>query len=406
MFAVICSEIFYDSIKTAIDSTGEQIIINNIGNDIDLSEEFNRTYNVSEAIKYFILDISSVSDPKSLPSYVRNFRIRQDSTTFIIIAPNCQPGNPIVAELVRIGIYDILSPELPVDMSKDNVKEYKEKYLDPLFKEAIGAAPKRYRDAVRWDKDFIQSEQNKEKPKSVIKKEIIREIKYKPSKTIIESNFLGSVLIAVAGDAVNVGCTHAAIQIAFFLSRHVKNFKVAVAQHNDTQAFQYLSKLGLGKALSEKSFTYKNVDFYYDTPMLEIKKMDFYDYIILDIGLIKSQGKSNEFIKSEYFDMMHWADLPILVCSSKPWEYEEITISLFDDSEMDTCKETRDWKLLFNLTDDDFFDYVKGDLKYTWDVYKMPFSPNLFQQYPELDTVFTELLQPVLPKKDVIEEKK
>lgn len=236
------------------------------------------------------------------------------------------------------------------------------------------------------------------------------------SSTVIADRIIGGVTIAVAGTGNCVGCTHTAFQIANFLARHAKRFKVAVLQLNDKRDFQVLKSYGLDKALNDNSFRYKRVDYYYDTTLYELKLLKHYDYYILDLGRIR-YIENGMMTLSKHYESMLLADLSILVCSSKPWQFNDIATTLFKDDTTTGFIEnrimsdffktpvydysnTKDWRLFFTLADDDFFKEIKPKLSAYWHIFKSVYSPDLFTAYPDLDNILKELIQPVLPKSD------
>lgn len=221
----------------------------------------------------------------------------------------------------------------------------------------------------------------------------------------VEDRILGTVTIAVAGASPKVGCTVTAINLAYFLSRHEKNFRVAVVQLNEKKDFQELCSFGMGDMLSETSFRCKKVDFYFDTPYSEVKKKDDYNYIVLDLGQLKRSEGKNNIVKNSHYDMMHWANQSILVCNSMPWNHEDLTVSLFDQ---DGNPESKEWKLLFNLADNDFFGYLESEIGNQWDMFKCPSCQGIFKTSPEYDYVLSEVVQKALPKrnKEVLNKEK
>jgi len=214
-------------------------------------------------------------------------------------------------------------------------------------------------------------------------------------------------LIAIGGAGSRVGCTHIAIQVAYFLIKQTSNAKVAVLQLNQKSDFQLLKSLSNKKALNENSFRLKKIDFYYDTSFLEIKNSNYYDYCILDIGRLKTD-EDGEIKKSCHYDMMSLADIPILVCNSKPWQYREIALTIFKSNifnmdlnnnykdYIDNYELIKNWRLLFNLSDNSFYNEIYQFLQKYWRVYKSDYNPELFDIKLSEENVFASILESVL----------
>lgn len=391
MFAVLCSQKNFQDIEQMVQTINDDIVFHAIGDDIDAKSELDKISRVS--VSHLIIDVTCLSDKDSLVSAIRNYKIKVSNTKIILIYPNAVPGDAICAALVRMGVYDIIAP---------TVEDGEELILLPSLL-SVYEKPTSYAAAVKWDQDsvIIESDKKEKKPEDISK--LVNKLPYEKKKelgliveketTIIQDRILGAIIICVAGVDKSVGCTHAAIQIASFFAQHKEKFKVALLQMNSSDHFQKLNRILECPPVSDKlqnSFSFKNIDFIYDTSLLEVKQHNEYDYIVVDIGTLKKTLKHQE--------LMINANMSILVCNSKPWQIDQIKEAIFEDYE--DYEKSKKWKLLFSLSDDDFFKYFKQNFKY-WEVYKLGYCPNLFSLNNDTKKEIAEIVHNVLPKKVV-----
>lgn len=185
MYAVLCSTVFWQEIEQAILSKEEQIVFKAIGDDIDVNSEFEKISRTH--IKHLIIDLTSIQDVKSLQNCIGRYRVLNDKTQIIIIAPNVTAPNSLMDALVKMGIYDIYNPQ----SQDENLSDIT---LLPALVEMIDK-PLTYKKAVRWVSDFntkevdnktnnnklrrhkdIQSETRIEEKVQIIEKEVTRDV--------------------------------------------------------------------------------------------------------------------------------------------------------------------------------------------------------------------------------------
>lgn len=99
-------------------------------------------------IQTLILDMDC-TDPSSLIKGVRQYRYMRGNSRIICIAEGKQVGDPTVAALVSLGVYDILAPS-PGDENEDEEEELS---IAPFIKTAL-LKPSSYADAARWHVDL------------------------------------------------------------------------------------------------------------------------------------------------------------------------------------------------------------------------------------------------------------
>jgi cellulose biosynthesis protein BcsQ len=139
MYAALSSKNYWEDIEKAVSLHGGDITYKAIDNDLDVSMELEKLSLL--AIKYLFIDLTAISDIDILPQAVMRYRIKNDSTQFIIIAPNFAPGNEVLSQLVSMGVWDILAPT-------------DEQSLEPLILKVLNER-NLYKHAVKW---YVQGE--------------------------------------------------------------------------------------------------------------------------------------------------------------------------------------------------------------------------------------------------------
>lgn len=375
MFAVLCSPNYLEEIEKSIASLGEQVIYKTVDKNIDFMTELKKIERLG--IKHLIIDLTSITDQDAFIKAIRSFRIINDKAQVLIIAPNYKPGNKLIHHLVSMGIYDIIAPS-------GNLEGIA---LNPHIIQSV-KSPSTYKNAVKWviasdDEESIESktEVKKEKP---VHLEITKE------------KIVGTVVITVAGSQHNVGCTHTAIQLAYFLAKHEGNFKVAFLEAGSKKDLIFLNN-DYPAAAYENSFNYKDIDFYSNNvSLVDLLALNHYNYIVLDIGPLKYLAENNRYIPSTNFDEMFRAHISILVCQSKPWQLPHLLNALKNQNSDFVIPDN--WNIYFTLTDDKTYSELKRLFGPSTKVYNAPYVPELFDNSDKLDSIFSSILDSVLPK--------
>lgn len=142
MYAVLCSTVLWKEIEQTVSSKGEQVIFKAIDDDIDVVSEFEKIRRTP--IKHLIIDLTAIQDIEALQHCIARYRVLNDTTQIIVIAPNITPPDPLMDALVKMGIYDIYNPQA------ENLSDI---ILLPSLIELIDN-PLTYKKAVRWKLDF------------------------------------------------------------------------------------------------------------------------------------------------------------------------------------------------------------------------------------------------------------
>lgn len=375
MYAVMCSPLFYKEIEKVIISKGEQILIKAIDTDIDVVIEFEKLGRIS--VRHLIIDTTAIEDTKKLIQAIRRYRIKNDSTQIIVIAPNTAPPSVLMDSLVKMGIYDILSPK------SENLEDVT---FDTSLIEVL-ENPLTYKKAVRWflDNDIpgelennIHKTVNNKNDREVIERTL----------TITKEKIVGTVIIAVTGTMQRIGTTHTTLSIAEFLKNN--SFKVAVMEYHKSEHFNFIRNNYEDVKDQGEYFKLDNIFYYPYSEQLNVLDVlqQEYNYIILDMG------------KYQECDMTEFrrANERIIVSGVKDWELTDLELILRTGEKSTNIKNS----YYFNFADKETFENIKenmiddtlGQLK----CYQAPMNPNPFTITKECVNLFKDLLKDILPE--------
>lgn len=372
MYAVICSPDSWTEISKTIELAQEEALFKSIDTDIDPMAEFEKISRIS--VKYLIIDITAIQDHKKLITAIRRYRIKNDRTQIIVIAPNCLPGNELIHAMVTMGIYDIIAPK---------IEKLEELQLQDLLKEVI-ENPSTYKKAVKWDinghvvEEYREPSPSKSKNIKIERETIIKE----KTVTITKEKIVGTITIAVTGAMARIGTTHLAIQIAEFLKNSGDN-KVAIIELHNTDSFNSICNAYEDVKKNSEYFSLDNLDFYpynEDLSVLDILEKD-YKYIIYDMGLYK-ECHLTEFKR---------ANKRIIVSGVKDWELTELEdILRFNDTIYKN-------NYYFNFADNNTFETVEENMDQL-KCYQAVYNPNPFIISKETNEFFKTFLKDVIPE--------
>lgn len=360
MFALILTLVRADRVREAIKAHGN-VVFDHAGliDSLGIRNVLQSAARV--AADALILDLDVAPGPDLVPA-VQGYRIARPHTRIIVLAPGREPGDPTVAGLVGLGIYDILSASPDTDWGA-------------LVGQALAGPSATYAQAARWHviPGLAGGEQVKE-------------------KVVIQERPAGAVTIAVIGAAPGLGCTHTALAISAFLVR--RGHKVALVE--DSQRFaldQYLHAVKAAEGNIKGSKRVNGIDIFaylltqdgffsefidpkptgllFDRVLPDLR-LGQYDYIIRDLGYWE-KDRDREALR---------ATLPILVASAARWRIR--------DFEM--VESIGSYRIALIEPPEEMLKWVKGAIPAT---YKLPYAPDPFK-VP--DEPLIALLEPVLPR--------
>lgn len=199
-----------------------------------------------------ILDLDSCPD-KTLIESVKKFRILKSKVRIIILAVNRLPGDKIISELVKLGIYDIVAPKI------ENEQEI---MILPYLTEILNKEPALYSQAARWDtKDYIDSKKSKHLREKVVEKEVVKVIEKEIEKKV---EIVDTSIITVLSGACT-GKTFLTWNLAHcFASRDYKvsvvnldrgySANVFFAVPEEEQALKDISKIEIKEDIFDKAY--------------------------------------------------------------------------------------------------------------------------------------------------------
>ncbi|TYQ16020.1 UNVERIFIED_CONTAM: serine/threonine-protein kinase [Acetivibrio alkalicellulosi] len=195
------------------------------------------------------------------------------------------------------------------------------------------------------------------------------------------NNFLGTVVVSVAGAINRIGTTHTAISLASFLKS--TGFKTALVEMHKSRNFSEIKKSY--KNVKEKSsnyFTLDGIDYYPFNGMINISNIlqEEYKYMVLDMGIF-SKCNMEEFMRSNE---------RIIVSGVKDWEFAGLEEILKSSDKISKNK------YYFTFSDDSMFEFVKSNMP-NLNCYKAPFNPIPFNLSKECSSVFEDMLHDFFP---------
>jgi Mrp family chromosome partitioning ATPase len=129
-------------------------------------------------------------------------------------------------------------------------------------------------------------------------------------------------VIAVAGAAPGLGCTHNALAMAFFFSN--LKYKVALVELGESHDLLVLGSLPNAKQKDENSYKLNGFDVFprkFGEQPIKVESVlkSGYDVAILDLGVLKHGDSPN----NAHYEMNR-ADVSILVASSAMWRWKDL----------------------------------------------------------------------------------
>lgn len=362
MYAVLCSPKYWNDIQQVILNMGEQILFQSIDGSLDISSELNTISRI--AVKHLIIDISTAVDHKRLVQSLMQYKIMNDKTQIIIIAPDCVPGDETIHKLVtQVHVYDVIVP------SSDEQDEFD---LKVKIQECI-SSPGTYKKGVKWVLDAEPVEGKKESAR-VIEKHTETE------RVIIRKQLVGKVVIGLAGTHSRVGTTHIGLALASFLRR--KGFSVAYLQLENSKAVERFIKTYDDHLIKDSFYSLKGVDYYLyeDDFNINVPYRRNYDFFVLDTGVYSQE---NPFI-----DEYERANVKGIVTTAREWEIAHLE-KFFGNEDRDQ------YDYLINFADKNLFEYIVGNMNAgptKYKTFKMEMESDLVNGIG-LDNVFEDWLK-------------
>lgn len=379
LIAVIGGNILCSKIISAVNKAGQVVYEKNVNGAEECIEAFTEVKRINCSL--LVVDLTCAHTETVLQE-LKAYRLLKSQTRIIVVAPGFYPGNAVMRQIFSLGIYDIYAP------GSTEAENFQEE-LSRLSSEA----PKTIREAWRW---YAESESppsavhGAAKQKRTAKEETVRE------KIIYRDRIVGTVVIAVGGTDRGVGCTHTSISLASFLAK--RKYKAAVLELNSNPVFAVLNN---GQYVDLGGFKLEGVD-YFSSNLFESQEKLFgevlqagYNYLVLDLGCLKSfDGKEGMQVCDWYAEMLR-ADVQVLVSGGALWQLKNLTAF------MPGIEPSSGWSLLFNFIELEMLENISRIVKSSGFMncpYANPFCSDPFKMNEEREKVFSELLKAVLPQ--------
>lgn len=359
MVAVISGPDFWRDIDTALKTLNKEIVYKKIDRDIDVISELEKLGGLY--IDFVILDISCVEDYRRVPQALRKLRAARENVRVILLAPRHFEGNEAMANLISMGIYDIIGQ-----------REYESASILPSLIEHI-EKPATYAKAVKWNSGTQTSKNAYTTDAGAYGRQ--------KAQTVEKDKIIGTVVIAVAGTMHRIGTTHTALSLAKYLldNRH----GVALVEMNNSSSFNAIKNAYENVEAKEDMFSLAGIDFYPYNPYASLSDFltEDYAYIVLDMGVY---GKCNlaEFKR---------AHERIIVSGVKDWEFEEL------EQILETDDKAFKNKYYFTFSDDAMFEFARQNME-KLPCFQAPYSPQPLQENDKCERVFEAMLKNVLPQ--------
>lgn len=168
MYSVIASHKYIEQIRHAIGK--DNIIFEKEGPFSDIGKVFIEASRIYSNTMVFDIDTAN-EDYTRLLDALKNYRVSRPETRIILIAPGRTPGDKVIASLVKLGIYDIIAPEI-LENQDDDIEKVSSPLILPYIVETI-SKPSNYSDAARWDTEGYEETGSKAKTRTKVVEKVI-----------------------------------------------------------------------------------------------------------------------------------------------------------------------------------------------------------------------------------------
>lgn len=196
---------------------------------------------------------------------------------------------------------------------------------------------------------------------------------------------IGGLLIAVGSVYPGVGSTHTAFLIADYLSRGGK--KVAIWESDKHPCFSFFEYVMEGQQGSGVRYKYQSLTLFKASAApawIEAIRQE-YDYVVLDLGYLESEGELELFAR---------AQLPVLLGSASEWRVHELLTFCRSHAHLPQTH----WRIALPLANEQAREFVGGCLRGR-PVFALPYQPDPFKRQADSDEVLEGLLSPVTTKR-------
>lgn len=284
-------------------------------------------------LDFLIIDIDV---PGQIEEEIHQYRVQRPDTRIILLASGREPGDPVVARVVALGVYDVASEN---DELLDNE-------LIRLIETPAG-----YVQAARW----LQVGQGA--AGSAGKLSQINRNSIADGKVIVQQRPLGLTTIAIAGAGQGAGASHISLAICAHLARY--NTRVVLAEWpavngegaEGSQYYPYAEYAGAKQGVrSEQGIdihfahvhgfdifcdarSFRGIDY-----IFPVVARGSYEYLVLDLGELTPDKLAE----------MNRAALAVLVVNAAPYRIERFLPFVDKDNFTHFIPDIKRWRIALN----------------------------------------------------------
>lgn len=278
-----------DIITEIVENTGQTVLDAIQSNRLNFTEFVRKRLDQLQSASHILIDLQALEDTEEeIVNAIKNLRLVYDNKRIIIFASGKEKGDPLLAQLFGLGIYDLVV---------GNSTKVLEQELDYCLR--VG---KNFRDSLEFQDQ--NHEENKKAEKEIIERIVVK------NEVITK---VCNAMIGIAGTQERCGTSHHVIMSANYLKS--KGFKVAVLECAEYPVFgTYAALYGYDR---NQVFIHDKVVYY---PVFNLDRISQiyaqnYDIVLIDFGVIRSE------ILNDYQRCM----MKIVITGSQPYELEKVS---------------------------------------------------------------------------------
>lgn len=323
-----------------------------ISNDFYLGKHIKEKMSELMDVEKIVIDLSALNDlDDEITEALDALRYLDSQIGIIIVAPNREPGDPLLTQIFQMGIYDIISGS-----------DYKKLQEELEVCLTIG---KSYKDAIEY--------KTASNDRIVVKTETKQAV--------------NKVMVGLAGSQKRIGVTHSTIQLAATLRK--KGYMVAVVECNTYHPVLEILRDEYEEKILEDHYSIEGIDFYeLAEEALPNALAKAYNFILCDFGFYGECDKVN-------YNKCH---IRMMLSGSCAWEIDALNENVFSSLGKEALMEIY---YLFLFTDPDRRKDIVKAMEDLSKVHFVEYAPDMFAPgFVATD----EILKEYLP--DLPEEKK
>lgn len=344
MMSFIVSHDHQNVMTQVAEITDEQILEPIVSNNFCLNDYIKQQESILQSSKNFVVDLDAIdSDPQTVADAVNSYQILYGEK-LIIIAAGRQPGDPLLNQIVSMGIYNVCTLT-----DKEALAEEIAYCIQ---------SGKTYRDSGK----FLNAPDLKTADNSVREKIIVKN--QTTIKRIADAN---KVTLGISGTQSRIGTTTLAIHLAEVVKE--RNFHACVVEiiepgkQSDWLTFKDAYDV---EDKGSGIFQMDGIDYFSGCDLKSLPDIIAanYNFVVIDFGVFREE------IVSEFMR----CTIPILLAGTKPWEMPSVN-HIFDQMEQRALEGIT---FVFNFTPENLQDDVRSGMQPLKKVFFQPYHPDPF----------------------------